>query len=91
MSIAHKQPHEMTASELLQRLYELNGIQQPKQNAPKCEWETYHKASLLTLGMKIYGDKDMARTFMEEKWNEWTRDPMKPSQAAAQRAAGTYT
>jgi len=72
MSLTKKQPYEMTAQELLQRLYELNGIQQPKQNAPTQEWEAYHKASLLTTGMKIYGDKDKARAFMEETWNAWT-------------------
>ena len=71
-SLANKRPSEMTAMELQQRLFELNGIQQPEQGASQRAWDDYFKACLLTTGMKIHGDKDKARQFMEETWAVWT-------------------
>ncbi len=72
MSLAHKAPSEMIAAELKQKMFELNGIQQPERDAPKREWDEYFKACLLTTGMKIHGEKGKAKKFMEETWAAWT-------------------
>ncbi len=71
-SLAHKAPSEMTAAELQQRLFELNGIQPPEKDATEQERYDYFKACLLTTGMKIYSEKDKAQQFMEETWTAWT-------------------
>ena len=50
MSLSKKAPSEMTAWEVRQRMYELNGIKPPALTAPKREQQEYFEACFLTMG-----------------------------------------
>lgn len=67
----NRSPSEMTAAGLKQKLFELNGIQQPGREELKWKWDDYFKACLLTTGMKMYGEKGRAQKFMEDTWTAW--------------------